>query len=238
MRIQKALAHLGFGSRRGCEQMVAEGRVTLSGQPMEIGQSVDEHQLWDLAVDGKPVGGFPAKRYLLLNKPEGYVTTVADPQGRLTVMDLLPEDSRVGEGRVYPVGRLDRQTLGVLLFTNDGGLAHRLLHPSSGVEKEYLAQVEGSLTPLAMERLKAGPPLDDGPTRPPAKVEVKGKRILLTIKEGRKRQVRRMLQAVGLRCTRLERLRFGGLDSGGLAPGDCRELTPEEVASLEALCRN
>ena len=236
MRIQKALAHLGFGSRRSCEQMVSEGRVTLRGRTVEIGESVTEEEFGELRVDGKTVGTLPDKRYLLLNKPKGYVTTVADPQGRPTVMDLLPEDALVGEGRVYPVGRLDRQTLGALIFTNDGELAHRLLHPSSGVEKEYVAVVEGAITPTVLARLKAGPTLDDGPTRAPSKVVQKGQEISLVLKEGRKRQVRRMLKEVGLRCTRLERIRFGGLDTQGLERGSCRELTPEEVASLEALC--
>ncbi len=236
MRIQKALAHLGFGSRRSCEQMVSEGRVTLRGRVVEIGESVSEADFPDLKVDEKPVGTLPDKRYLLLNKPKGYVTTVADPQGRPTVMDLLPEDALVGEGRVYPVGRLDRQTLGVLMFTNDGELAHRLLHPSSGVEKEYVAVVEGSITRAVLEQLKAGPTLDDGPTRAPSRVEQRGQEISLVLKEGRKRQVRRMLKEVGLRCTRLERVKFGGLGSDGLERGACRELTREEVASLEALC--
>ena len=216
--------------------MVSEGRVTLRGRVVEIGESVTESDFADLKVDEKPVGTLPDKRYLLLNKPKGYVTTVADPQGRPTVMDLLPEEALVGEGRVYPVGRLDRQTLGVLIFTNDGELAHRLLHPSSGVEKEYVAVVEGTITSSVLEQLKAGPTLDDGPTRAPSRVERKGQEISLVLKEGRKRQVRRMLKEVGLRCTRLERVKFGGLSSEGLERGACRELTREEVASLEALC--
>lgn len=236
MRIQKALAHLGYGSRRACEQMVADGRVTLKDEPVQIGQSVEESDFSLLRVDGKLVGGLPSKRYLLLNKPEGYVTTVSDPQGRPTVMDLLPPDALVGSGRLYPVGRLDRQTLGVLLFTNDGELAHRLLHPSSGVEKEYLAQVDGSLTQDALAALRAGPDLDDGPTQPPKLVERNGSDIRMILKEGRKRQVRRMLQAVGLRCVRLERLRFGEVTALGLKRGACRELTSQEVAGLEALC--
>jgi 23S rRNA pseudouridine2605 synthase len=236
MRIQKALAHLGFGSRRSCEQMVADGRVTLNGLAVQIGQSVESVDFSDLRVDGKPVGQLPGKRYILLNKPAGYVTTVSDPQGRPTVMDLLPKDALVGPGRVYPVGRLDRQTLGVLIFTNDGELAHRLLHPSSGVEKEYLAKVEGRINRDVLERLRAGPTLDDGPTRAPNLVEHRGQEVRLVIKEGRKRQVRRMLKEVGLRCTRLERLRFADLDARGLDRGFCRDLTVPEVRGLVALC--
>jgi 23S rRNA pseudouridine2605 synthase len=238
MRIQKALAHLGFGSRRSCERMVVDGRVTLDGVLVQVGQSVAEEQFSSLRVDGLPVGGLPGKRYLLLNKPDGYVTTVSDPQGRPTVMDLLPEDSLIGPGRVYPVGRLDRQTLGVLIFTNDGELAHRLLHPSSGVEKEYLAAVDGQIDQTVLQRLRAGPTLDDGPTRPPSVVERRGREIRLVIKEGRKRQVRRMLKEVGLRCTRLERTRFADLGVAGLDRGYCRELTEVEVRGLEALCPN
>lgn len=236
MRIQKALAHLGFGSRRACEQMVTEGRVTLNGVKVEIGQSVSQEEFADLRVDGKSVGRIPGKRYLVLNKPSGYVTTVSDPQGRPTVMDLLPADSLVGPGRVYPVGRLDRKTLGVLMFTNDGELAHRLLHPSSGVEKEYIATVDGKVTASVLERLRQGPVLDDGPTMAPKLVERNGQEIRLVIKEGRKRQVRRMLKEVGLKCVRLERVRFGEIDTRGLARGVCRELTDSEVERLVALC--
>lgn len=216
--------------------MVAEKRVTLHGQTVQIGQSVAESEFSALKVDGKSVGRLPEKRYLVLNKPKGYVTTVSDPQGRPTVMDLLPKDALVGPGRVYPVGRLDRQTLGVLVFTNDGELAHALLHPSSGVEKEYVATVEGDIDRDALSKLRAGPTLDDGPTRAPSEVEQRGKEIRLVIKEGRKRQVRRMLKEVGLRCTRLERTRFAELDVSGLERGSCRELTRAEVLSLEALC--
>lgn len=234
MRIQKALAHLGVGSRRYCEGLVSEGRVTLDGQPVQIGQSVSPEEVTRLQVDGKSVGSMPEKRYVLLNKPAGFVTTVSDPQRRKTVMDLIPNNL----GRLYPVGRLDRQTLGVLLFTNDGELAHQLLHPSKGVEKEYKATVSGKISKKALALLRAGPELDDGPTQPPKEVRHKGNDIWLIIKEGRKRQVRRMLKEVGLRCEVLERLCFGGLTASGLKPGETRELTLAEVKSLQELVAN
>jgi len=235
-RIQKALAHLGLGSRRYCEQMVKDERVTLDGCVVSVGQSVTDSELERILVDGQPVGGTPEKLYILLNKPEGYVTTVADPQGRPTVMDLLPAEALRGQGRVYPVGRLDRQTVGVLLFTNDGHLAHQLLHPSSGVEKEYRAEVRGRLSKDRLEHLRRGPVLDDGPTQPPKRVVGRNKEVWMTIKEGRKRQVRRMLKEVGLSCLLLERMSFGGLTSEGLPRGSFRHLEESEVLSLTALC--
>lgn len=238
MRIQKALAHLGLGSRRYCEKMVSDGRISLDGQKVEIGQSVTDDEILRLWVDDAPVGAMPPKRYLLLNKSAGFVTTVSDPQGRPTVMDLLPPDALVGEGRVYPVGRLDRDTQGVLLFTNDGHLAHQLLHPSKGVEKEYLARVNGEITARVLEALKSGPHLDDGPTQPPKSVSRTGQELTLVIKEGRKRQVRRMLKQVGLHCESLERIRFGNLDARGLSRGAVRELDPEEIEKLWKLCRS
>lgn len=231
MRIQKALAHLGVGSRRHCEGLVSEGRVTLDGEAVKIGQSVSDEEVTRLKLDGLLIGAMPDKRYFMLHKPAGFVTTVSDPQGRKTVMDLIPEHL----GRLYPVGRLDRQTLGVLLFTNDGELAHQLLHPSKGVEKTYRAMVSGRVTKKALARLKSGPELDDGPTQPPKEVRAEGQEIWLTIKEGRKRQVRRMLKEVGLRCLELERMNFGGLTASGMKLGECRELTKKEVASLKRL---
>lgn len=236
VRIQKALAQLGFGSRRRCEELVREGRVTLPEGPVAIGQTLEPDELERLMVDGKPVGARPAHLYILLNKPDGYVTTVSDPQGRPTVMDLLPRSAVSGAKRVYPVGRLDRRTLGVLLFTNDGELAHRLLHPSSEVDKRYLATVDRTVSEAQLEQLKRGPVLEDGPTSPPKSVTARGRAVELVIKEGRKRQVRRMLLEVGLRCERLERLSFAGLTADGLEYGQHRALTSNEVEGLRSLC--
>lgn len=235
IRLQKIMAHLGWGSRRRCEDLIRQGRVSLDGEVLSIGTSVSPEQAERLLVDGHPAGRLPPKRYLLLNKPAGYVTTVSDPQGRDTVMALLPAQSLVGEGRLYPVGRLDRDTEGALLFTNDGELAHRLLHPSSGVEKEYRATVAGAVTEGALAALRAGPLLDDGPSQPPKFADARGKEVRLTIKEGRKHQVRRMLKAVGLPCRYLERRRFANLTLDGLPRGRYRELTPSEVAELQRL---
>lgn len=234
-RVQKILAHLGWGSRRACEDLIRQGRVTLAGQPVTLGATLQPEELSRLRVDGRPAGPVPQKRYLLLNKPAGYVTTVSDPQGRPTVMSLLPEGSALGEGRLYPVGRLDRDTEGALLFTNDGELAHRLLHPSSGVEKEYRALVACPVGPEALRKLKDGPLLDDGPSQPPRSVSGQGREVSLTIKEGRKHQVKRMLGAVGLPCRYLERRRFANLTVSGLERGQSRDLSAAEVASLRQL---
>ena len=234
-RVQKILAHLGWGSRRACEELIRQGRVTLDGEAVTLGATLDREQLSRLQVDGRPAGPLPEKRYLLLNKPSGYVTTVSDPQGRPTVMSLLPEGSSVGEGRLYPVGRLDRDTEGALLFTNDGELAHRLLHPSSGVEKEYRAVVSCPVGPEALSRLREGPLLDDGPCQPPRSVSGQGREVSLIIKEGRKHQVKRMLGAVGLSCRYLERRRFANLTLSGLERGQSRDLSFSEVFLLRQL---
>ncbi len=232
-RIQKILARLGYGSRRSCEKLIVEGRVTLGGRTVGLGETCADGREHLLAVDGVAVRGAGTPFVLLFNKPADAVTTVSDPQGRRTVMDLLSEQYRVGPQRVYPVGRLDRETEGVLLLTNDGELTHRLLHPSAGVDKEYRAKIElAGWVSEALDELSAGPTLKDGPTRPPRAVKLKGDWIYLTIHEGRKRQVRRMLYAVGLRCLYLERTSFAGLTCRGLARGQYRRLTDEEYRDL------
>ena len=236
-RVQKILAHLGQGSRRACEKLIADGRVTLNGRMVELGDCVEEHDIPQLQVDGVSVGRLPDKRYLLLNKPRGHVTTVSDPQNRDTVMSLLPAGSIVGPGRLFPVGRLDLNTEGALLFTNDGDLANGLLHPSSGVEKEYYAKVDSRVNERHLGGLRAGPTLDDGPTQPPKYVRGKGREIWMVLKEGRKRQVRRMLEAVGLKCLYLERSRFANLTLDHLERGEYRELCGQELADLRALAR-
>ena len=234
-RLQKIMAHLGWGSRRYCEELIRAGRVSLDGRVLEIGASLTEEEASRLQVDGRPAGKLPEKRYLLMNKPAGFVTTVSDPQGRDTVMKLLPAHCLAGEARVYPVGRLDRETEGALLFTNDGALVHRLLHPSSGVEKEYRARVARPADRQALQKLRAGPQLDDGPSRPPKSVTARDNEVCLTIKEGRKHQVRRMLKAVGLPCLYLERIRFANLTLSGLPRGQFRELSASEIVELRQL---
>ncbi|WP_458010496.1 pseudouridine synthase [Candidatus Solincola sp.] len=233
VRLQKFLAEAGLGSRRRCEKLIEDGRVAVNGQPARLGDRVDPARD-RVTVDGIPVRAGGEKKYFLLNKPPGYITTVRDTRGRPTVMDLLRE-----EGRLFPVGRLDKDTRGLLLITNDGYLAHRLLHPSRGVEKTYLVEAEGYLTPQGLSRLRKGVRLEEGTTAP-AKVRVlakKGNRCLLefTVHEGRKRQIRRMCAAVGLEVRDLVRTRFGPLNLRGVKEGEYRPLTPEEVRKLMEL---
>jgi 23S rRNA pseudouridine2605 synthase len=226
-RLQKVLARLGFGSRRVCDDLIAEGRVTVNGAVAELGRRVDpEHD--EVAVDGVVVGIKPDLVYYLLNKPRRVVTTAADPQGRPTVVELVPD-----EPRVFPVGRLDAETEGLLLLTNDGDLAHRLTHPSFGVEKEYLAEVDGQPSAGAVRKLRDGVELDDGPTAPAKVALVPPSALRITIHEGRNRQVRRMCDAVGHPVRRLVRLRIGPLSDRRLKPGEWRALTQDEVRALE-----
>jgi 23S rRNA pseudouridine2605 synthase len=226
-RLQKILAQAGLGSRRACDELIAAGRVRLNGEVAEPGARADpasDH----IEVDGALVGVRPGLVHYLLNKPGGVVTTASDPQGRPTVVELVP-----AEPRVFPVGRLDADTEGLLLLTNDGELAHRLTHPSFGVDKEYLAEVEGRPSRGVVRRLREGVELDDGPTAP-AKVSAVGDHLLrITIHEGRNRQVRRMCAAVGHPVRRLVRVRVGPISDRRLAPGDWRPLTQAEVRSLE-----
>jgi 23S rRNA pseudouridine2605 synthase len=225
-RLQKVLATVGYGSRRVCEELIAEGRVTVNGEVALLGRRVDP-DVDLIEVDGAAVAAKPGLVHYLLNKPAGYVTTASDPQGRDTVMDLVPNDPRV-----FAVGRLDRATEGLLLLTNDGELSYRMTHPSFGVEKEYLAEVEGEPGNRAITRLRNGIELDDGLTAP-AKVSTPAPNVLkIVIHEGRNRQVRRMCSAVGHPVVRLVRIRIGPIVDPKLPPGQWRELTHEEVRKL------
>ncbi len=226
-RLQKVLARVGIGSRRVCEGLIAEGRVLVDGEMAVLGRRVDPETAL-IEVDGAPVGVRPDLVHYVLNKPAGVVTTADDPQGRPTVVGLVPN-----EPRVFPVGRLDVDTEGLLLLTNDGELAHRLTHPSYGVEKEYVAEVEGLPTRAVLRRLREGVELDDGPTAPARATLVDPSVVRLTIHEGRNRQVRRMCEAVGHSVVRLIRTRIGPLADRSLAPGAWRELTGAEVRSLQ-----
>ena len=227
-RLQKVLARLGFGSRRACEELIAEGRVRVNGHTAVLGRRIDPHHD-RVEVDGVAVGVRADLVYYLLNKPRGVVTTASDPQGRGAVVDLVP-----AEPRVFPVGRLDADTEGLLVLTNDGDLAHRLTHPSFGVEKEYLAEVEGHPSPGALRRLRHGVALDDGVTAPARVSLVEPRALRIAIHEGRNRQVRRMCAAVGHPVTRLVRTRIGPLADRGLRPGQWRPLTMAEVRALQA----
>ncbi|HEY8217063.1 MAG TPA: pseudouridine synthase [Acidimicrobiia bacterium] len=230
VRLQKLLARAGFGSRRTCESLISAGRVTVDGVTARLGDRADPERQ-QIALDGVPVVARTDLVYYLLNKPAGVVTTARDPQGRPTVVALVP-----GDPRVFPVGRLDVETEGLLLLTNDGELGQLLAHPRHGVEKTYLVEVEGDPSDGVVARLRSGIALDDGTTAP-ARVRVvsraRGRSALeLTIHEGRKRQVRRMCAAVGLSVNRLVRTRIGPLADTRLAPGAWRNLRPNEVRAL------
>jgi 23S rRNA pseudouridine2605 synthase len=225
-RLQKVLASTGWGSRRVCEELIAEGRVTVNGEVAALGRRVDaEHDL--IEVDGAPVGVRPGLVYYLLNKPPGVVTTAKDTHGRKTVVDLVPS-----EPRVFPVGRLDADTEGLLLLTNDGDLTHRITHPSHGVDKEYLVHVKGRLTAGQLRQLRDGVELDDGVTSPAQASQPAPGIIRLTIHEGRNRQVRRMCEAIGHPVMRLVRTRVGPITDRSLRPGDWRELSTAERRAL------
>jgi 23S rRNA pseudouridine2605 synthase len=227
VRLQKVLAQAGLGSRRTAEEMIERGRVRVNGERAELGRRVDP-EADVIEVDGAQIGTKAGLVHYLLNKPAGVVTTASDPQGRPTVVELVP-----AEPRVFPVGRLDADTEGLLLLTNDGDLTHRITHPSYGVEKEYLAEVASEPSRGALRALRQGVELDDGITAP-AKVAVVGDRLIkLTIHEGRNRQVRRMCEAVGHPVVRLVRTRIGPLAERSLGPGEWRALAQDEVRALE-----
>lgn len=226
-RLQKVLAQAGIGSRRVCEIYIDEGRISVNGVIAHLGQRVDP--LVDVVeFDGSQIGVKPGLVHYLLNKPAGVVTTAQDTHGRPTVVELVP-----AEPRVFPVGRLDADTEGLLLLTNDGDLTHRLTHPSFGVEKEYLAEVRGEPSRGALRTLREGVDLEDGPTAPAAVSTLQANLLRITIHEGRNRQVRRMCEAVGHPVVRLVRTRIGPLTDTTLKPGEWRELTQAEVRSLE-----
>jgi 23S rRNA pseudouridine2605 synthase len=226
-RLQKVLARTGIGSRRACEELIAEGRVTVNGEVAVLGRRVDP-EADRVEVDGVPLTVREGVVYYLLNKPTGVVTTASDPQGRPTVVELVP-----AEPRVFPVGRLDAETQGLLLLTNDGDLTHRLTHPSFGVEKEYLAEVEGTPSRGALRRLREGVELEDGMTAPAQASLTPPNLLTVVIHEGRNRQVRRMCDAIGHPVRRLVRVRIGPLIDRQLKPGEWRVLTDAEVRALE-----
>lgn len=240
VRLQKILSQSGIASRRAAEKLIADGRVTVNGKTVvTMGVKADPDRD-DIRVDGRPVKAEARRRYILLYKPTGYVTTRSDPQRRRTVMDLL---SGVRE-YVYPVGRLDYDTEGLLLLTNDGELAARLTHPRHGVERSYDARVAGMPGKEALDRLRTGIPLDGRRTLPAeATLLNKSNRdrdglLRLTIREGRTRQVRRMCEAVGHPVQALKRIRFGPIRDKMLRPGAWRDLTGDEVSALRRAVQN
>ena len=233
MRLQKYMAECGVASRRRAEEMIAAGQVTVNGQKItQMGVQVEEGD--EVRLNGKLIRPETEKRYVIYHKPAGEVTTVSDPEGRKCVLDHF-RDYPV---RLYPVGRLDYDSEGLLLLTNDGALTERLLHPSHQVDKTYLARVSGTVTPETAKRLRAGVMLDDHKTAPAkvriVKQEALASLVLVTIHEGRNRQVRRMFEESGHQVLQLRRVRFGPLELGDLPRGQWRELTAEELRRLLA----
>jgi 23S rRNA pseudouridine2605 synthase len=226
-RLQKVLAQSGIGSRRHCEELIADGLVTINGVVAILGNRADV-DVDVIEVEGVPIGVRPGLVYYLLHKPSGVITTASDTHGRPTVIDIVP-----AEPRVFPVGRLDLDTEGLLLLTNDGELTNRLTHPSHGVDKEYLAVVEGEPTRGELRSLRDGVELDDGITAPAKVAAVEPTVLRITIHEGRNRQIRRMCEAIGHPVVRLVRTRIGPIRDGALKAGEWRPLTVEEVRELE-----
>src|SRR3990172_2172547 len=236
-RIQKIIAAAGVTSRRAAEELIAEGRVRVNGQVVtELGTKADADKD-HIKVDGKLINPQQPQTYLMLNKPAGIVTTMSDPEGRPTVQDLL-KGIKV---RVYPVGRLDYNTEGLLLLTNDGDFAHLITHPKHEFPKTYLAKVKGALEDSQIENLEQGIYLDDGKTAPAKLKKVRKEEanswLEITIHEGRKRQVRRMFDRVGHSVIKLKRIRTGTLTLGSLPEGTFRYLTPEEVSGLREMAQ-
>jgi pseudouridine synthase len=226
MRLNAYLARAGVASRRGAEELIRAGRVRVNGEVAGLVTFVEGNDM--VEVDGRSVEPEPLT-YVLLHKPAGVVTTARDPQGRPTVVGLVGHDRRV-----VPVGRLDADTTGALLLTNDGPLAHRLMHPRYEVDKVYVAEVEGQPLEDALARLREGVELEDGLTSPAVAKVVGPSRVELTIHEGRKHQVKRMLEAVGHPVRTLHRKAYAGLTLDGLEPGEWRELSADEVRRLRA----
>jgi 23S rRNA pseudouridine2605 synthase len=226
MRLNAFLARAGVASRRGADELIKAGRVRVNGEPGQLNTFVGAGDT--VEVDGRAVAA-QQLAYVLLHKPAGIVTTARDPQGRPTVVDLVPH-----EARIVPVGRLDADTTGALLLTNDGPLAHRLAHPRYGVEKLYVAAVEGDPDETALRRLREGVELEDGATAPAGARRLGPGRIELTLHEGRNHQVKRMCAAVGHPVRRLHRVGYAGLTLDRLAEGEWRELTAPEVELLRS----
>jgi 23S rRNA pseudouridine2605 synthase len=227
MRLNAYLARAGVASRRGADELIKAGRVTVNGRPGQLNTFVEAGD--EVELDGRPLA--PQRlAYVLLHKPAGVVTTARDPHGRPTVVGLVRH-----EARVVPVGRLDADTTGALLLTNDGELAHRLAHPRYEVEKVYVAEVDGRPGRDALRRLAHGIELEDGRTAPAEARLLGPTTVELGLHEGRKHQVKRMLEAVGHPVTRLHRSRYAGLEVANIRPGEWRELEPAEIEQLRAL---
>ena len=234
MRINKFLAEQGIASRRSSDELVAAGRVTINGKVAKAGDDVADDDV--VMFDGKTLSHKVKYEYYLLNKPKGYLCTVSDDKGRKTVMDLLP----AGAGRVFPVGRLDYDTEGMLLLTNDGDLAYRLTAPQSEIAKTYLVRVERTMTDIQLNRLRAGVEIDRGVITRKCRVTVtetnkKFTKLRVVLTEGKNREIRKMFEAVGKQVVFLKRMKIGELTLTGLDRGAVRKLTPEEIYYLKNL---
>jgi len=234
-RLQKILSELGIASRRKAEALILQGNVTVNGQKASIGMKADPGTDY-IKVFGKLVAG-PRQRgmqkvYLMFHKPKGVVTTLSDPEGRPAVKDYLKEV----KFRVFPVGRLDFDSEGLLLLTNDGDFANAVMHPSRGIPKTYLAKINGHIEEDEIEKLRRGVKLEDGITLPAKVRRIRGTEsnswVEMTIREGKKRQIRRMLEKAGHSVLKLKRVSIGGLKLGRLAPGELRQLTPDELRMI------
>lgn len=228
MRLNKFLATAGIASRRGADALIEDGRVKVNGSVAKNGMQVSEKDR--VEVEGKLITNSEEKEYWMVNKPRGVVSTAMDDRGRATVVSMVKTNARL-----YPVGRLDEDSEGLILLTNDGDLAFRLTHPKFQVEKVYQVRIMGELTDSKIKRFETGVRLEDGMTAP-AKVEKIAHQLLeITIKEGRKRQIRRMCSVLGLEVTELKRMRMGTLELGDLKKGEKRKLTSDELAELKKL---
>lgn len=231
-RLQKILAQRNVASRRGAEQLILAGRVQVNGHVAQLGDKADA-DADEILLDGQPLPELASLRYVLLYKPAGYITSVHDERGRRTVLDLFQAPAeRLREQRLYPVGRLDYNTSGVLLLTNDGALTNALLHPGREITKVYQCAVRGRVTADKLRQLEQGVLLEDGWTAPAQARRVNDTVIELAIHEGRNRQVRRMMSALGLEVIWLKRTSFAGLTLQGLEPGQWRDLTLAELSKL------
>ena len=234
MRINKFLSEAGVCSRRAADELIKEGRVSVNGKKAQLGLEIDPIKD-DILFDGKKLSKRKSFLYFVMNKPKGYVTTVKDDKGRKTVMDLLPPLN----DRVFPVGRLDYDTEGLLIFTNDGALADRLMRPANEIPKTYLAKIEGEIGDLALSRLRAGVYIDGVKTaRSNVKIVDKTKeftKLAITITEGRNRQIRKMFESVGKEVVFLKRIKIGDLTLSGLDRGKVRKLSQEEIHYLQNL---
>lgn len=236
IRLQKILARAGYGSRRKCEDLIQEGRVAVNGNPAQLGMKADPEQD-QITVDQTPLAKPEPKRYILLHKPRGVLSTVKTPQNRPTVRSLIDLP-----GRLYPVGRLDFNSEGLILMTNDGRVTHRLTHPRYEHEKEYRVQVRPQPTEKQIQRWQRGMVLEDGSRTAPAQVRIEGKDpqgawLRVILREGKKRQIRRMAACSGLQVRRLIRVRMANLSLGDLKPGEWRPLEEDEIKQLQRLIK-